>query len=949
MDRLAEREDLAHVSEIDASDKHAGPARPEGPKVLQIVDQLARELHPHRSAVRAELDSRLDRDLGFDSLGRVELLYRLERAFSVRLPEGLLGEAETPRDLLAAVLRGEAEARPPGAAPMRLTHLEAAEVAPGAVPTLTGVLEWHVDRHPDRPHVVLADGPTITYAELDRAARAVAEGLRHRGLEPGERVAIMLPTGASFFQGFFGVLYAGGVPVPLYPPMRRSQIEEHLRRQAVILRNAEATVLIAEAEAHRLTALLKTQVPSLGWIATVEELTVPDSQGAGPPSAAVADEIALIQYTSGSTGSPKGVVLTHANLLANIRAMGQAMNASPDDVFVSWLPLYHDMGLIGAWLGSLYYAAPAVIMPALRFLARPERWLWAIHQHRATLSAAPNFGFELCLAKIDDAAVDGLDLGSLRMVANGAEPVSAETVRRFTARFARYGFRPETMAPVYGLAENSVGLAFPPTGRRPQIDRIERTALTSRGVAVPARADDPTALEFVGCGFPLPGNEIRIVDATGREVGERHQGRLQFRGPSATSGYFRDALRTRELFQGTWLDSGDLAYIAGGEVFVTGRRKDIIIRAGRNIYPQEVEDTLGRIEGVRRGCVAVFGSADPASGTERVVVLAETRRTDAGARRELERRIEEITTDLLETPPDDIVLAPPRTVPKTSSGKIRRTAAREIYEKSQVGARPHGLWWQIARLTLAGLWPEARRGMRATSSLVYAGYWWAAVALVCAVAWPLVVVLPRRSWRWRVLRGACRVALQLTRTPVEVVGLRDLPPDSTVLVANHSSYVDSIVLVAVLPGEMVFVAKKELLRQFFAGLFLRRIETLFVERMDPEEGLEDAERALAKARAGRRLAFYPEGTLGRAPGLLPFHLGAFTVAVQSGLPVTPVTLKGTRSILRAGQWFPRRGRVEVRIAKPVGARGSDFGAAVALRDTVRAEMLRACGEPDLDR
>ena len=191
--------------------------------------------------------------------------------------------------------------------------------------------------------------------------------------------------------------------------------------------------------------------------------------------------MALVQYTSGSTGDPKGVVLTHANLLANIRAMGEAMDVTPSDVFVSWLPLYHDMGLIGAWLGSLYFAVPLVVMSPLAFLVRPETWLWAIHRHRATLSAAPNFAFELCLRRVEDTMIAGLDLGSLRMIANGSEAVAPETVRRFAARFAAYGFRPEAMGPVYGLAENAVGLAFPPLGRPPIIDRIDRSELARHG------------------------------------------------------------------------------------------------------------------------------------------------------------------------------------------------------------------------------------------------------------------------------------------------------------------------------------------------------------------------------------------------------------------------------------------------------------------------------------
>ena len=247
------------------------------------------------------------------------------------------------------------------------------------------------------------DEQTISYAELDRAS-CVSHGLLERGLAPGDRVAIMLPTEAAFFEAFYGVIYAGGVPVPIYPPFRRAQVEDHLRRQAGILRNAGASILIIGSEIRNIGTLLFGLTSDLRHVETIGALVrrlLEEPLSAGP------ETVALIQYTSGSTGDPKGVVLTHANLLANIRAMGEAMEASSADTFVSWLPLYHDMGLIGAWLGTLYYGAPTVIMPPLAFLADPGRWLRAIGRHRATLSAAPNFAFELCCKNIRDEDIKG--------------------------------------------------------------------------------------------------------------------------------------------------------------------------------------------------------------------------------------------------------------------------------------------------------------------------------------------------------------------------------------------------------------------------------------------------------------------------------------------------------------------------------------------------------------
>ena len=661
-----------------------------GAAVLEVIRSLVTELQPqreHRLVIRR--DSDLDRELALDSLARAELLHRLDRAFGVRLPERLIGEARTPGDIIEAI-----QAARPDLAPDRtgLATPDAVALPPAAAPrqaaTLIEVLRTHAAAHGDRPHLRLWRGAgagedLITYAGLDQAARFAAAGLLERGVRPGERVGIMLPTGRGFFAAFFGTLYAGAIPVPIYPPFRRTGIEEHLRRQSGILRNAGASLLVTDEEVRPLARLLHGLVASLR--AVVDAAALERGEAIPEPLPATGETTALIQYTSGSTGDPKGVVLSHANLLANIRAMGEALDASSADVVVSWLPLYHDMGLIGCWLGSLYFGAQAAIMPPLAFLARPSRWLRAIHRHRSTISAAPNFAYELCLKAVRDSDIEGLDLGSLRVLTNGAEPVSAATLRRFAERFGRFGLRPGVLAPVYGLAECAVGLAFPPLGRPPLIDRVDRAALTRRGLAQPARPDDPDALEIVACGRPLPGHQIRIVDEAGRELPERREGRLQFRGPSATRGYFCDPAKTRALFDGEWLESGDRAYIAGGDVYITGRIKDIIIRAGRKHYPQELEELVGALEGVRRGCVAAIASPDPRTGTERLVVIAETRLTDPEARERLRERIVEASRSVLDLPPDEVVLAPPHAVPKTSSGKIRRAAARALYEAGVLG------------------------------------------------------------------------------------------------------------------------------------------------------------------------------------------------------------------------------------------------------------------------
>lgn len=924
-------------------------------RLLRLVRALRDELQPGAADAPVRLDSRLDRDLGFDSLARSELLLRIEAEFALRLPAELLSAAETPRDFLAALGMRETKAAA-APAPTIAGVTEVGMPAPEALATLTEVLQWHAARQPGRIHLTCLDeeggAHPLSYGRLWREARAVAAALQRREIAPGDAVALMLPTCPAFFPCFCGILLAGGVPVPIYPPARPAQLEDHLRRHAAILANAGARLLITAAGIALPAGLLKGQVDCLRGVALADELLAESAES--QPVPAHGDDLALLQYTSGSTGNPKGVMLTHAQLLANIHAMAAAAGLGANDVFVSWLPLYHDMGLICAWLSSLVHAVHFVVMSPLAFLARPERWLRAIHDYRGTLSGAPNFAYELCLKRIDDAALAGLDLSSWRIAFNGAEPVGPDTMTRFAARFAACGLRPEALAPVYGLAECAVGLAASP-GAGVRIDRIRRAPFVTAGVALPAGAEtaDADAMRFVACGRPLPGYEIRIVDAAGAELPERHEGRLQFRGPSATAGYYRNPAATAQLIRAGWLDSGDYAYLAGGEVHLTGRAKDVIIKGGRNIYPQEVEAAVGELPGIRKGCVAVFGSADPHSGTERLVVAAETRETDAAALAALRRRVQDTVVALLGMPADDVVLSSGRIVLKTSSGKVRRAASRELYERgAAAGTAPRAVWLQVARLLLAGALPQLRRTARALAGWLR-GVW--SASLFCLFAGPVwlgVAAAPAPGFAWRFGGRAARLWLRLSGIRLALRGREHLPAHGAcVLVANHASYLDGIVLVAALPWRRGdgwrFVAKRELRGNVFARVFLDRLGCDFVERFDFQRSVADAERLHNSVAAGHSPLFFPEGTFTRVPGLLPFRMGAFLVAARNAVPVLPAALAGTRDVLRDGHWLPRPGSVTVTLGAAIAPDGTDWPAALKLREAARAHILRHCGESDL--
>jgi len=930
----------------------AGNAHPAGgERLLELLRALTRELHPQDARVDTlGLDHSLERDYGLDSLARVELAARIEQAWGVRLPEEAFSEAETPRDLLAFVA-GAAPAESPAPAPAVPAHTaDAVDSAPASAGTLAEAFDWHVERHPERVHITLyseRDAPEeISYGALARAARSFGAGLAARGVAAGERVAIMLPTSREFFVAFYGALRIGAIPVPLYPPARPAQLEQHFRRIAGIVSNCGARLFVTIEQAKTFAHVLQAHAASLRRVATVAEVLAAD--GAAPAHRASPGDTAFLQYTSGSTGRPKGVVLSHENLLANLRAMGTAARVSSADTFVSWLPLYHDMGLIGACLGSMLYAYPLVLMSPLAFLSRPARWLRRIEQHRGTMTSAPNFAYELCLTKLSERELEGLDLSSLRLSFNGAEAVSADTVERFCERFARYGFRREAMTPVYGLAECCLGTTFPPLERGVLVERIDRAHFQRHGVARLARADDALPLRLVACGRALPGHAVRVVDERGRELGERTQGRVQFAGPSAASGYFESPEETARLVDGAWRNTGDLGYLAGGELFITGRAKDLIIRAGHNIHPMELEEAAGEVQGVRHGGVAVFAASDPRSGTERLIVLAETRETKPEERARIVADINQLAVDLAGLPADEVVLAAPRTVLKTSSGKIRRAACRELYERGQLGAAPRGpAWLQLALLAAEGAAGRARRALARAGELLWGVWAWTSLVLVVLPAWLLIAATRHPPRARAIARAAARLLFALWGTTPRVEGAERLAREpNAVVVSNHASYLDGVLLSAALPPRIAFVAKRELAPQLFAGTLLARLGSVFVERVDVARSVEDHQSIEARAREGSFPLVFPEGTQRRDPGLLPFRMGAFVTAVRAGCAVVPVVMRGTRNVLPDGIWLPRPGRLEVLVCEPIRPDGTDWHAAIRLRDRARAAILARSGEPD---
>lgn len=939
----------------DSSNDNPATDRVNADVVLELTRELVEEMEAEGAPSGGiDLDTSFATDLGFDSLTQAELVRRLEDRFDVTLPERVLTDAESPRDLLREVSRATPRKPEGHARAVQRVDLESEEVEGGAkdldeAETLLEVLDLHGGAHPDRRHVLFLErGPgegeeeELTYGELQERADRIAAALQQENLERQARVGLMLPSGLDYFAVFFGVQKAGGVPVPLYPPVRKSQIEDHLRRQAGILDNAQVQLLVTFDDIKPLAHLVRAQVSSLEKVLTPDDLDA-DPESLRRPEVG-ADDTAFLQYTSGSTGAPKGVILSHRNLLSNLRSIDEVVDLESEDVVVSWLPLYHDMGLIGAWMGSLYFSMPLVLMSPLNFLSRPVRWLRAIQRYGGTISAAPNFAYELCLEKIDDEEVEDLDLSSWRIALNGAEPVSPRSVEHFPERFGPQGFREETMMPVYGLAESSLAVSFTSPDQPPKIDAVDRETFQSERRAEPAADDAENPQRFVSCGEPIPGHEVRFVDADGEEVEDRQEGCLQFRGPSATHGYFRNPEETERLIRDGWLDSEDLGYRADGEIYLTGRSKDVILRAGRNIHPQEIEDAAGDVEGVRRGCVAAFAARDEEAEIERFVVLAETRIEDDDERSDLRERIAAVTADLVGSRPDEVILASPRTVPKTSSGKIRRSAARELYENQELEAPDRSVKWQVTRLAASAVGPFLSAARKRLIQGLYAAWWVLLVAVLAIPVWLTEVLLPTLSQRRRFVRAVARLLFRLTGTGIDLQGKEQLEEASgpRVVTPVHPSYADPVVLAAALPPTATYVVKNELRGNFVTRWFLRRMGCLFLDEVQPskeDEGVPGPARRTLEA--GHHLVIFPEGRVRRSPSLERFRMGAFAIAARTGTPVVPAVIRGTRKKLPPGIWLPRPGDVSVDLRAPREADGENWSDAVKLRDAVRGELAGA--------
>jgi fatty-acyl-CoA synthase len=509
--------------------------------------------------------------------------------------------------------------------------------------------------HPDGTERVCTFQQIAVEAER-RAAHLAAQGLRK-----GDRLALVIPDGDEFVLSFVGALFAGVVPVPIYPQLSFKNIDNYHDTVAHIARASGASVLLTTRTTKPFVDPVARQSKTLRSILTIDDLAGDAHADSVPVSP---EDLAFLQFTSGSTSRPKGVMVSHGNLAANAEAfmIHGLRRDEATDKGVSWLPLFHDMGLIGFVVGPLFTNVPCVFLPSASFVRSPRLWLDKIHQHRGTITYAPTFAYALTAKRLKEKEVEELDLSSLRVAGCGAEPIRAQTLRDFAAKLAPARFDPRSFIASYGMAEATLAITFAPLGGGLRTEREDNR-------------------EIVDCGMPFPKHELAVVDEAGNRLGERLVGQIVVRGPSVTGGYYEDPTGTAQAFRplgdgvgGVWLHTGDLGYISEGRLFVCGRLKDIIIVRGRNYYPSDIEWTVGELAVVRRRSVLAF--AVEWDGEEQLVVCCEGTATEAP---EIQEAAQACVAAYFGLTTREVVVATIGALPRTSSGKPQRSRARQMY------------------------------------------------------------------------------------------------------------------------------------------------------------------------------------------------------------------------------------------------------------------------------
>ncbi len=537
--------------------------------------------------------------------------------------------------------------------------------------TIAGTLDAIAERAPDTSVTFATESQVMTITDLVDASHAVGAGLRAAGVEHGDVVGLLCPNTSEFFHVLFGGTRLGCAIAPLPVPVSMRNIDGYVARLQRIVSTASMKHLVMSEQFAGFADVLRPRLPGVQLL----DAAALRRAGGRTYESVSASDLAIVQFTSGSTSAPKGVQLSHANVLSGVESITRGIEVNPQDSGGFWLPLFHDMGLFAS-LTALLNGRPSTIWSPVDFIKNPGRWLRRFSETGATISAGPNFGYDYLVAAVAADEAYGIDLSRWRIAFNGAESIADDSIATFLDRFAPSGFRPTSMFPVYGMAEATLAVTFPPLLRAPVFDYVDRAAL-SDGLVVPARAGAAGTKAVANVGRAVPGMSVRVSDTVdGSELQADRVGQIEIRGDAVTAGYLNHA-NTETFAADGWLRTGDLGYLRGTDLHVTGRLKEMITVRGANFYPEDVESAVRPVSGVfKRRCVA-FAHLDPA-GREQIALVVETDLDEPTERASLARTLRDTIKSDLDLDDVAIHLVEPRTIPRTSSGKLQRLATRTL-------------------------------------------------------------------------------------------------------------------------------------------------------------------------------------------------------------------------------------------------------------------------------
>ncbi len=549
------------------------------------------------------------------------------------------------------------------------------------------------------------------YTEVEDLTARRAAALQAKGLKKGDTIGLIVIEPEDFVLTFLAALRVGVIPVPLYPPMSFSALDAYEERTRKVLSTSDAKYLVVSDKLKNIVWSQVDQVETLRGLIVVETLREAQGQPVYPEISP--EDTAFLQYTSGSTSDPKGVVVTHAGLVANAHAiLADHLGFDETDVAVAWLPLYHDMGLIGFVISTLLHGMSSVFIPTMRFIKRPKVWFDAITKYKGTVSFAPNFAYALVSKKAREADLERWDLSSMKAFGCGAEPIHPDVADAFIEKFsASTGMDPNAFLPAYGMAEATLCMSLKPLGTPYKVHNVDAERFAEDGTCEPPVEGRPF-LRHVSCGTTFPHHDLCAKSEDGRRLPDGVEGELCFKGPSVTPGYLNNPEATAASFKDGWLHTGDLGYMLDGEVYVTGRMKDLIIINGRNIHPQAIEWAAADVDSVRKGNVIAFSV--PGENSEELVVTLETKAEGEEAHEAIREAVAHAVRKEIGSPPADIVCLAPGSLPKTSSGKLQRRKARQLYLTGKIGTQGNrtmgasGNTVTVARHVAKSLWSRAK-------------------------------------------------------------------------------------------------------------------------------------------------------------------------------------------------------------------------------------------------